>query len=215
MHRFPLNQSRFVERFEFLCELSRGKRILHLGATDYPVTESAVARGRFLHAHLTQVAEEVIGLDLAESAIEWLRSDHQISNIRLGNIEKLEDYPQGPFDYVIAGEIFEHLYNPGLALTAAHRHMAGKGEIVITVPNAYSFKGFCRAALGYEWIHPDHVLHHSASTLTTLLQRHGFEPVQWISYVNGGSGLIASFTNAMLRFRPQLAEGVGVIARPV
>ena len=46
-------------------------------------------------------------------------------------------------------------------------------------------------------------------------ERHGFEPVQWISYVNGGSGIVAGMTNSLLRLRPQLAEGVGVLARPV
>lgn len=215
MHKFTIDGSEFVERFEFLRRLSAGKRLLHLGATDYPVTESAVKHGRFLHAHLTKVAAEVVGLDLAESAIEWLRVHHGVRNIRFGNIEKVEDYPPGPFDFVVAGEIFEHLNNPGLALSAIHSHMQGFGQLVITVPNAYALKGFCRAVLGHEWIHPDHVLHHSPSTLNTLLRRHGFEPVQWISYVNGGSGIAAKVANALLRFRPQLAEGVGVVARPV
>lgn len=215
MHHYPLKQSRLVDRLEFLSNLCKGKRVLHLGATDAPVTESAIANKRFLHQILTESASEVVGLDLAESAIEWLKNQHGISNIRLGNMEKPEDYPEGPFDWVVAGEIFEHLDNPGLALSALHQRMKGEGRLIITVPNAYAAKGFCRALLGHEWIHPDHVLHHSPSTLNTLLQRHGFQPVEWISYVNGGRGPVAKLTNALLRFFPQVAEGVGVIAKPV
>jgi SAM-dependent methyltransferase len=205
----------YVERFTLLKKTCEGKRVLHLGATDYPVTESAIATNRFLHTHLCEVADMVVGLDLAETAIEMLRSKHGITNIRPGNIERPEDYPAGPFDYVVAGEIFEHLNNPGLALSAVSRCLAGKGALVITVPNAYSLKGFCRAACGHEWIHPDHVLHHSASTLNTLLNRHGFVPIKWFGYTNGGSGALAALANTILRFRPQLAEGIGVIAEPI
>ena len=215
MINFTLNQLSFVERFTLLKTVCKGKRVLHLGATDYPVTENAIATNRFLHSHLSGVAASVMGLDLAESAIEMLRLKHGIRNIKHGNIERPEDYPPGPFDFVVAGEIFEHLNNPGMALMAVNRCMAGSGTLIITVPNAYSLKGFCRATCGYEWIHPDHVLHHSPSTLNTLLTRHGFTPTQWFAYANGGTGIMAALANTILRFRPQLAEGIGVLARPI
>lgn len=215
MQRYPLQKIPFVDRIRYLQDRCAGRRVLHLGATDSPVTKSAIENGRFLHTHLMETASEVVGMDLDAEMVKWLADQHAITNIRTGNIEKPAEYPEGPFDLVVAGEIFEHLNNPGAALTALRKVLTGKEELIISVPNAYSIKGVLRALRGHEWIHPDHVLHHSASTLNTLLRRHDFEPVEWFGYVNGGEGLGAALVNGFIRRFPRVAEGVGVIARPV
>lgn len=75
--------------------------------------------------------------------IKWLSENHNINNIKHGDIEKLEDYPQEDFDIVVAGEIFEHLSNPGKAIDCIHSAIRASTKLVITVPNAYSVKGFC------------------------------------------------------------------------
>ncbi len=215
MHRYPLHSIPFVDRIAYLRDLCAGKRILHLGATDSPVTESAIEHGRFLHTRLMETAAEVVGMDLDAAMVDWLATQHGITNIRIGNIEVPAEYPAGPFDLVVAGEIFEHLNNPGAALTALRAVLTGDERLIISVPNAYSIKGLFRALAGHEWIHPDHVLHHSASTLNTLLRRHGFEPENWFGYTNGGSGAAAALMNGFIRIFPRVAEGIGVIARPV
>ncbi len=215
MHRYSLKFIPFVDRPRYLQDLCAGKRVLHLGATDSPVTKSAIENGRFLHTRLMESASEVVGIDLDVEMIEWLMEEHGISNIAAGNIENPAEYPPGSFDLVVAGEIFEHLNNPGAALTALRSVLKGGERLIISVPNAYSIKGVLRALSGHEWIHPDHVLHHSASTLNTLLRRHDFEPIEWFAYVNGGQGASATVINSLIRLFPQVAEGIGVIARPV
>lgn len=215
MHRYSLKSIPFLDRVRYLQDLCAGKRVLHLGATDSPVTKSAIENGRFLHTRLMETADEVVGMDLDAAMIAWLKDEHGITNILAGNIEVPSEYPQGPFDLVVAGEIFEHLNNPGAALAALRSVLGGTERLVISVPNAYSIKGVLRALGGHEWIHPDHVLHHSASTLNTLLRRHDFEPVEWFAYVNGGQGVAASVVNGIIRLFPRVAEGIGVVARPV
>ena len=201
----------FVNRINYLKDLCKGKKVLHLGATDSPMTKEAVQNGHLLHFALSEVCEDIVGLDLDASMIQWLSDNHGINNIKHGNIENLKDYPQDDFDIIIAGEIFEHLSNPGKALDCIRSTTSSSTTLVMTVPNAYSIKGFLRTLLKYELIHPDHTLHHSPHTLKTLLERHGFSVKNYFSYVNGGTGTLASMTNQFIKLNPQLAEGIGVI----
>lgn len=211
MIRYQFNNSNLVDRVKYLQDICRNKTVLHLGATAAPVTVSAVKSGRLFHLKLNEVSSSVVGLDISSEMIEWLSLNCQINNIRYGNIEKPEDYPQEDFDVILAGEIFEHLSNPGKALDAIRDVIQPGTKLIITVPNAYSLKGFIRAVGGYELIHPDHTLHHSPYTLKSLLERHGFTIENYFNYVNGGQGLAADISNYILKFFPQLTEGIGVV----
>lgn len=205
---------KLVDRVSYLQYLCNGKRVLHLGATDAPITIESVASKRLLHNHINEVSGYLVGLDINSEMIHWLSDSCGINSILYGDIERPEHYPKDNFDIIIAGEILEHLSNPGKALDSIRANVQPYTKLVITVPNTYSFKGFCRAVFKYELIHPDHILHHSPHTLKVLLQRHGFFVESYFSFVNGGSGTLASFTNLFLNFQPQLAEGIGIICSP-
>ncbi len=205
-----LGELRLVDRVSYIRELCLNQRVLHLGATDAPDTQESFATGRWLHSHLDRDASHLVGMDINAEMIQWL-STQGVTNIKYGNIENIEDYPKEEFDVVIAGEILEHLSNPGKALDSLSQIVQPFTKLVITVPNAYSLKGFCRALLKYELIHPDHTLHHSPYTLKALLARHQFHVQSQFSFVNGGTGAVANVANLLLRFNPQLAEGIGFI----
>lgn len=212
---YGLERVKFVERLSFLRDNCDGKRVLHLGATDAPYTKEAVVKDRLLHNHIGQVSSYLIGMDINRDMIKWLANSCGIQNIKEGDIEKIEDYPEQDFDVIIAGEILEHLSNPGKALDGIRSIIKPNCKLIITVPNAYSFKGFVRVLMRkHELIHPDHALHHSPHTLKALLERHGFTVETYFSFVNGGTGPLASIANFFLRFHPQLAEGIGVICSP-
>lgn len=205
---------KLVHRSTYICNLCEGKKVLHLGATDAPVTKDAIASGNLLHTYLENVCQEVIGIDINLEMIHWLKDKYGITNIRYGNIEKVGDYPKEQFDYILAGEILEHLSNPGNALDAIRSNVNPNTRLIVTVPNAYSFKGFMRAIAKHELIHPDHTLHHSPHTLKNLIERHGFYIESYFSFINGGRGFSAFIANFLLRFYPQLAEGIGCICLP-
>lgn len=209
-----LTSIQLVDRVSYLQNLCQGKRVLHLGATDAPNTLEAVSSGRLLHTHLSEVAEYLVGMDISYEMIQKLSDTCGINNIKYGNIENQEDYPKDDFDFIIAGEILEHLSNPGKSLDCIRSVVKPFTKLIVTVPNAYSLKGFCRVLLKHELIHPDHTLHHSPHTLKALLERHGFSTETFFSFVNGGTGTLASMTNILLRYNPQLAEGIGVICSP-
>lgn len=211
MIKYRLDNIAFVDRVSHIQDLCKDKKVLHLGATDAPETIDAVKNNRLLHLKIKEVSSSLVGLDINAEMIKWLSQNQQIDNIRYGNIEFTEDYPQEDFDIVVAGEIFEHLSNQGKALDAIKATITPTTKLIITVPNAYSLKGFIRAVTKEELIHPDHTLHHSPYTLKSLLKRHGFIIQSYFSYVNGGQGLAANIANYFLKSFPQLAEGIGVI----
>ncbi|MBE9135944.1 class I SAM-dependent methyltransferase [Nodosilinea sp. LEGE 07088] len=205
----------FVDRIDLLRSLCHERSVLHLGATDSPETIGAANANRLLHLQIDSVAKQLVGVDIDREMIQWLANNYGVKSIFYGNVEKIEDYPSGEFDVIVAGEILEHLNNPGQALGNIRRIMQTHTQLVVTVPNAYSLKGFIRACLGYELIHPDHLLHHSPHTLKVLLKRFGFSIECVFSFANGGQGIAASIANCFLRFNPQLAEGIGIISRAV
>lgn len=215
MIKSSLRALKLQDRDSFLCELCKGKRVLHLGATDAPETEAAIRQGRMLHFKLRDVASCLVGMDNNQGMIDYLREKHGVSDIRYGDIEVVGDYPRESFDVAVVGEILEHLSNPGRALDALRSNLADGATVVVTVPNAYALKGFLRACAGHEFIHPDHTLHHSLHTLQAMLFRHGFVVERAFSFYNGGWGVAALLANWVLCFFPQLAEGIGVVCRPV
>jgi 2-polyprenyl-3-methyl-5-hydroxy-6-metoxy-1,4-benzoquinol methylase len=209
-----LDNIRFVNRVSYLQDLCLNKKVLHLGATASPTTKNVACDGTLLHFHIGKVAREIVGLDLDETMIKYLQENHNIYDIRCGNIEILEDYPEErDFDIILGGEIFEHLSNPGTALDAIYSVTNPSTKLIITVPNAYSIKGFLRALARRELIHPDHTLHHSPHTLRSLLERHGFRITDHFSYVMGGKGMFALLANSLIKSSPQLAEGIGVVCQ--
>lgn len=90
------------------------------------------------------------------------------------------------FDVVVAGEILEHLGNPGFLLQRLHQY---KAPLLITVPNAYSSAGFANMKKGIENVNVDHKAWFSYRTLRTLVEKCGYEMSEF--YWCGGEKLFA------------------------
>ncbi len=116
-----------------------------------------------------------VGIDLDTESVERLVSGHKRTNVRTGDVEKLEDLAPAKFDVVVAGEIVEHLNNPGLFLSSVSGVLDPDGLLIITTTNAYCLRRFLRVPFGYESIHPDHTYYFSHTTLRRLVEPFGFK----------------------------------------
>ncbi len=169
-----------VPRTEFLVDLARGRRVLHFGFLDHPLTAEKLRSGALLHAHLGRVAAALHGLDVDPAAIELYRRES--GDTANGVLDIETDLPVDPalagrFDLVLFPEILEHLRNPGRALERL-RDLAlanGGAEVCVTAPNALATKGAAFALDGVELVHPDHYAYYSPHTLRHLLESSGFE----------------------------------------
>jgi len=120
------------------------------------------------------VASDIVGIDNARETIDYLRKKHGIENILYGDVEALERFNLCPFDVVVAGELIEHLSNPGLFLEGIKRFISPEGLLLISTINAFCLRRFIRVAFGRESVHQDHKCYFSHSTLTRLLLGHGY-----------------------------------------
>lgn len=208
-----------VQRVDVLRERCKGKKVLHLGCTNYPYTQPAIDSGSLLHFELKGIASELYGFDFDQAGIDILKS-HGVDNIYRADLEHLENVPiDDVFDVIVAGEMIEHLNNPGLFLDGIKRFMNEETELIITTINAYSGMRFFWYLLTKNYgrnepVHPDHVAYYSYLTLSLLVQRHGMDVKDFMFYDLGRehrktSRFIFRFINDVsVMLARQLSDGV-------
>lgn len=218
------------DRIETIQQLAAGRRVLHLGCTNWPYTAEAIASGTLLHHQLSLHAAVLVGLDADREGIDRLEQIG-LGPIVWGDVEDLEsvrDHPQltGGFELIVAAEIVEHLPNPGKLLAGLRPLLADGGRVVVTTINAFGAVRIAPYALrGHggknEPVHPDHVAYYSPSTLRVLLTKAGFV-VDWLAFYRLGkehrphcSWWIRLANDAATRFAPQLSDGVIALCRPL
>ena len=175
-----------VDRVSYLLEQSAGKRVLHLGCTDWPYTETKLKGGALLHGQLQRSARELTGVDLDAEGVECLRRLGFAETYR-DNVEQFTapEVRSRQYDVILAGEIIEHLENPGLFLRAVQQLMTRETELVITTINAYCFFRFLYFLGGNEMVHPDHNYYFSPVVLRKLITRCGLEVTDFRHYAIG------------------------------
>ncbi len=168
---------RFYEREGTIEDLVRGKRVLHLGCIGFADSSPDERNELFrqsLHFRLSSIAD-VLGVDYAEDVVTKLHAADLGKNILVGNVEQLDDLEiPGTFDVVLAGDIIEHIDNPGLMLAGIKKYCTPDTELIVTTPNAFGILGNIRYAFGRFREAKEHVLSFNPYNLEQLLERHGF-----------------------------------------
>jgi 2-polyprenyl-3-methyl-5-hydroxy-6-metoxy-1,4-benzoquinol methylase len=214
MMHFKLPTS-LVNREEFLLSTCSSLRVLHLGCADSTFTDESIASGRWLHAKLTNVAAQCTGVDIDLEMISRLRDQRGVTNIVYGDAEGLDTLGCGLFDVVVAGEIIEHLKNPGNFLRTAKSVLKPNGRLVITTTNAFCLRRLMRVALVSESIHPDHNFYFSHTTLRHLVAACGFDCIEQHNYrIRGVRPLIPYIIEYLAtKISANLGEGIIAVCR--
>ncbi len=89
---------------------------------------------------------EVVGMDVDREAL----TEAAALGIEThwGDVEEAFPFPDASFDVVVAGELLEHVREPGGVVAEASRVLRPGGRLVASVPNAFRFKNRVRFALG-------------------------------------------------------------------
>lgn len=182
VHRLPT--ARGVDRIEHLADLVTGRSVVHVGFADRGYRDMQEQAGTWLHAHLAQRARRLVGIDLDEEGVAAARAaGYEAWALDCRDAEAIAAAGIEPAEVVVAGEVIEHLDEPGPFLEALHALVAPGGELVVTTPNASGLLNTVAALAGREVNHPDHVAMFSWRTLQNLLARHGWEVVDSATYV--------------------------------
>jgi SAM-dependent methyltransferase len=212
--RIPL-----VQRVEYLKDVCRGKSVLHLGCTNWPYTDIVLKEGTLLHLQLAEIASELYGFDADQEGLDVL-SDRGVENLFRADLERLDEVPlDRTFDVILAGEMIEHLSNPGVFLRGIKRFMRANSTLVITTINAYGgarmFLYSLRGRGGrIEPVHPDHVAYYSYSTIHHIISRENIKAKRFLFYDIGPehrphNRFYINWVNDLcMLFAPQLADGI-------
>lgn len=184
-----------VDRNKFLTVAVAGKYVLHVGCTDSPITASRIREGNLLHAHLQSSAEQVIGIDIATESLELMKQAG-FHNVQYMDAEDMRY--AGEFDTVVAGDVLEHLSNPGRFVEGAARALKPDGELIIAVPCAFTGNNLKVWFVGREQVHRDHVCYFSPKTLSALCARFGLLPV-YLGYTTQPSSRFDSIISQIAR----------------
>jgi hypothetical protein len=228
VHRVP--DARLVDRSNFVTGFTAGKSVVDLGFVDQSRMVSKRALGTWLHASVAQAARSAVGIDSDPEGVQFARElgfDAYVADCE--DREALAELALQPAEVVIAGEIIEHLDQPGRFLEAVKVLVDEEGALLITTPNACSMTNFLSGLMHRELVNPDHVGWYSWHTLRTLLGRHGWvlREVRYYGFPSVSASASASLKERMqahvfntyqraskpfFRLRPPLADGIIVVA---
>lgn len=161
---------------------------------------AATVRGRHAVApNCSQSIQACLCIDLCADGLAFLR-ERGFKDLIQWDVERLDELQvDESVEVIVAGEILEHLSNPGLFLRGILRFMKRqKSKLIISIPNAFSFRHFVPVMLKQtELVMPDHTAYYSFSTLKELLNRCDLRITESYTFCNGANN--ASAIRRLLR----------------
>lgn len=166
---------RISNRNQKIMEWTKGDKILNIGCSGHVVRKDSVY---WLHDEIYNKFSYVVGLDISEKNIIEMRK-LGYKNLYVANAETFELGEK--FDTIIAGELIEHLSNPGKFLENVKRHLNPSGRLIITTPTPFALFNII-----FSWTkYPNtcqnlqHTMWFCTQTLRSLFLRSGFKELHY------------------------------------
>ena len=178
---------------QLLALIPEAKRVLNVGCAANPD----------MHEWIAQKSRSTVGIDIDTDKIKILQSKgFEIFEM---NAEQIEFPTQ--FDVVVAGELIEHVNNPGDFVASAARCLTPGGLLVLTTPNIASlFLGFLLLTCNRTQ-DPTHVYYFDEKNLLTLLKRQAGLRIEQVLYTPPTmKGLGSGFEKAVFFLATVLAN---------
>lgn len=120
--------------------LLRRDLIAHIKPGDHKILEIGCSSGATGYA-LKQAgkASEVVGVELTSEAAAIARK--KLDRVLQGDIEQIDlPYPPGYFDYILCGDVLEHLRDPWGLLARLKTYLRDGGRVVSSIPNIRNWR---------------------------------------------------------------------------
>ena len=154
-------------RNKYLQKLVKDKDVLHLGCLDYGRDSKTD-----FHEILSLSAKRLLGVDIDKELVKKYKNQYDVI---LGDVQKKLPIKE-KFDFVIAGEIIEHLTNFGAMLENCKNYLNKNGKLIISTPNAYNYRNILRQFfLNHVIQDKEHVCIFDKETIIYSLKRHGYK----------------------------------------
>jgi 2-polyprenyl-3-methyl-5-hydroxy-6-metoxy-1,4-benzoquinol methylase len=178
---------RIVSREAAIVEIIKNMDVIHIGCSDHiQIINEKIKNNLWLHKLITDNAKSCIGIDIDEKSIEFIKKDLGYNNVFHGDIinDAFDIIKENNWDYVVLGEIVEHLDNP-VDFLKVFKTKYGKNvsKFIITVPTIYNKRQFANMLNYREVINSDHRFWFTPYTITKILVSAVYNPGK-ISYAN-------------------------------
>ncbi|MDK2932814.1 MAG: hypothetical protein PWP27_624 [Clostridiales bacterium] len=185
-------ESSIKYRMEYIEDIIRDKKVIHLGCVDHvPLIKDKIKLNLWFHKRLTDVSSECLGIDINEKGVDYVINELRFHNVIYGDIlgTDIAEIKQKTWDYMIIGEILEHVDNPALFLGKILTNYKNNiNKVIISVPNAFRIENFKNAYRNIELINTDHrywftpytlwkVIHSAGGELESLELCQSYKPV--------------------------------------
>jgi len=137
------------ELFDIVFPYIKDKEVLYVGCVDHKLEKSGSPL--WVHSFLRKYSKRVIGFDF--------------------ELNK-------KFDVILAGEIIEHLSNPGLFLKQCKKHLKKEGFLILSTPSTFNLYENLKNVLFLRInppVNPEHTFYYSPSTIKELIERESFK----------------------------------------
>ena len=174
---------------KFFANIAPGSRILEVGCGD----------GAFSAYLAEKLGCDVTGIEMNPEAAR--KAARVCRNVITGDVEQgAFDRVEGKFDYILFGDVLEHLVTPGVTLARSKALLNDHGYILISVPNIAHYSVRWHLATGrFEYqkrglLDQTHLRFFTLRTATRLVEEAGLEIVGFDSvYVVPGLDLVKNF----------------------
>jgi len=189
------------EREKLITPFLKNKEVLDLGVGDIS--------DRFLHKIVKSNSKKCLGVELNEKYAQNLRDNG--FDIITGNVETINLNKQ--FDVVLAGDLIEHLDNPGLFLDNVKKHLKKEGSFIFNTPNIYSINFLLKGLLfgGNVPHYNEHTLGFTEQLLTELLTRHEFKIIKVVYFSHKEKTLKSIIIRTLSALVPKWRENILIV----
>jgi 2-polyprenyl-3-methyl-5-hydroxy-6-metoxy-1,4-benzoquinol methylase len=182
----PYTQRIQTDILSYLEDQVRGLDVLDVGCCDHDV-DNPPSGDRWMHARLGRAAKSILGMDILERDCAKLRArgyDVVAGDACTVSLDRT-------FDVVVAGEIIEHVENPGQLVRNLAKHVRPGGKLILTTPHIHFALHFFESIFcdpRKRW-HPQHCVAFEPFTLRNLTERCGLR-VETCGYVTRSRKLL-------------------------
>lgn len=199
---------------EIISPLVRSRKVLDLGIVDSRRSRQRTAErlekksANLLFRRICEVNPDTLGVDIDDEGVNMLRQ--QGFNTKKANVMALDLEEQ--YQVIIAGELIEHLSDPGQFLRNMRKHLTPDGTIIISTPNPFCWRQVWKIWLhNRPQVHEEHTCWFDPITLYYLCNLSGLAPyaTYWIQPDNGN--MLKTWPRL---FRHYFSDSFMILARP-
>lgn len=197
------------DKNEWVIPHVKDRLVLDLGCVDHSIEINW--KHPFLHKTIVDNAKSVTGVDIECDQVDKLNAMGY--HILCADVEKMDLNKQ--YECIVAGDLIEHLNNPGTFLEVVKKHLSPGGIFLMSTPNPFNILRFMTILFyGKDRANKQHTAWYSPVVIKHLCNRYGLK-VNSVYYIDDAYqyynknlrwSLFLGLNYLLCKFRPQLAE---------